>query len=131
MLGRDFCEVARAKGHVIAATDRADVVSGTDLSALDVTDLAAVREALEKVRPGIVFHFAALADVDRCETHPDEGYLANVIGTENVALACAAADLTLVFLREDKISRRVGHSKNRSQTLYLQSGMDVRGRPQR
>jgi dTDP-4-dehydrorhamnose reductase len=97
MLGRDFCEVARARGHDITATDRADVVAGMDLFELDVTELAAVRGALEKFRPEIVFHFAALADVDRCETHPDEGYLANVIGTENVALACSEADVTLAF----------------------------------
>jgi dTDP-4-dehydrorhamnose reductase len=88
MLGRDFCQVAEGKGHEVTATDLAD---------LDVTDIAAVKAAMDMVRPDVVFHFAALADVDRCETHPDEAYLANVIGTENVALACAGAGVRLAF----------------------------------
>ena len=97
MLGRDFCKVAEEKGHEVAPTDKSDAVAGTDLPELDVTDIAAVKSVLNNVRPDIVFHFAALADVDRCETHPDEGYLANVVGTENVALACADAGVALAF----------------------------------
>lgn len=88
MLGRDFYDVAGEFKHDVTATDIGD---------LDVTDAAAVKEAVSKVSPEIVFHFAAMTDVDRCETHPDEAYLANVIGTENVALCCADAGIPLVF----------------------------------
>lgn len=88
MLGRDFCDVARKMGHDVTATDIGDV---------DVTDLDAFKGAMSKANPETVFHFAAMTDVDRCETHPDEAYLANVIGTENVALCCAKAGVTLVF----------------------------------
>jgi len=88
MLGRDFCALAREMGH--------DVVE-TDIDELDVRDIAAFRRALREAKADIVFHFAAMTDVDRCETHPDEAYLANVIGTENVALCCAEADVPLVF----------------------------------
>jgi dTDP-4-dehydrorhamnose reductase len=88
MLGRDFCDVARELGHDITATDIGD---------LDVTQVGAVREALSKAAPEAVFHFGAMTDVDRCETHPDEAHLTNVIGTENVALCCAEADVPLVF----------------------------------
>jgi dTDP-4-dehydrorhamnose reductase len=88
MLGRDFCEVAKEMGHEVTATDVDD---------LDVTDIGALREALLKIRPEVLFHFAAMTDVDRCETHPDEAYHANVIGTENAALCCAEAGVPLVF----------------------------------
>jgi len=88
MLGRDFRDVAREEGHELVETD---------VDELDVTNLAAVRRAIEDIKPDAVFHFAAMTNVDRCETHPDEAYRANVIGTENVALCCAEMDVTLVF----------------------------------
>lgn len=88
MLGRDFCHLAEKMTHDVTKTDIGD---------LDVTDLGALRETMLRVKPEAVFHFAAMTDVDRCETHPDEAYLVNVIGTENVALCCAEAEVPLVF----------------------------------
>jgi dTDP-4-dehydrorhamnose reductase len=41
---------------------------------------------------------AALTNVDDCERKPDDAYLTNTIGTQNVALACQSVDATMVYI---------------------------------
>ncbi len=88
MVGRDFCEVAGRMGHQLTPTDADE---------LDVTDMSLLREIMLETKPDAVFHFAAMTDVDGCETRPDEAYRVNVIGTENVALCCANLNVPMVF----------------------------------
>ena len=73
-----------------------DVTEGSTF--LDVRDRAAVRTAVDVVRPDAVLHLAAATDVDRCEQEPDWAYDANAIGTQNVALACQARAIPLVYV---------------------------------
>lgn len=74
----------------------------TDIAAgflsLDVRDPAAVRAAMADLRPDVVLHLAAATDVDRCEQEPDWAFHSNAIGTHNVALACQAAAVPLVYV---------------------------------
>ncbi len=69
-----------------------------DLPEFDVTDPAQVRRALEGFRPDLVIHAAAMTNVDQCEAQPDPAYLANALGTQNVALACQRTGATLVYV---------------------------------
>jgi FlaA1/EpsC-like NDP-sugar epimerase len=55
---------------------------------LDVRDGELVSQWIEKTRPSIVFHAAALKHVPLLEDHPIEGVKTNVLGTVNVAEAC-------------------------------------------
>ena len=73
-----------------------DIAEGSTF--LDVRDPAAVRSAIVDAGADAVLHLAAATDVDRCEQEPDWAYGANAIGTQNVALACQAAAIPLVYL---------------------------------
>jgi CDP-glucose 4,6-dehydratase len=53
----------------------------------DVADLAAVRAAVERSRPEVVFHLAGLATVQLGLADPVATYTANVLGTANVLQA--------------------------------------------
>lgn len=54
-------------------------------------------------RPEVVFHAAALKHVPLVESHPDQGFLTNVVGTHNVAAAAAACVSTdMVLISTDK-----------------------------
>jgi FlaA1/EpsC-like NDP-sugar epimerase len=57
----------------------------------DVRDAAAVEEALQRHRPEVVFHAAALKHVTFLERFPSEAVKTNVWGTLNVLQAAAAA----------------------------------------
>ncbi len=55
---------------------------------LDVRDSHAVRAEFEECTPELVFHFAAIADVRRCEESNELARDTNVGGTKNVVEAC-------------------------------------------
>ncbi len=73
-----------------------DIVEG--FLRLDIRDPIAVKATLEHSKSDIVLHLAAATDVDRCEQKPDCAYHTNTIGTQNVALACQAFSVPLVYV---------------------------------
>jgi O-antigen biosynthesis protein WbqV len=69
----------------------------------DVRDTARIRSVLERVRPHLVFHAAALKHVPMVEANPLEGLLSNAFGTQNVADAARAVGCeAMVFISTDK-----------------------------
>lgn len=73
------------------------------LEPLDITDAAAVRALVARVRPELVLLPAAQPNVDRCEREPGESARVNVDGTRNVAEAAADAGARLVFFSTDYV----------------------------
>ena len=70
----------------------------------DIRDRLRVSDVLEREKPEIVFHAAALKHVPMVEANPMEGVLTNAVGTRNVADACLAADVKLmVQISTDKV----------------------------
>ncbi len=89
MMGTDLCRILAERDYNVTATD---------IEEMDVRDRDLVQDTVQKVRPQTVFHLAALTNVDDCEKSPDDSYLTNTIGTQNVALACQAIDSTMVYI---------------------------------
>lgn len=70
---------------------------------LDIGDLAAVRSAVDQVRPELVFNAAASTDVDGAEADPDTAFVGNALGPRNLALATAERSLELVHVSSDYV----------------------------
>src|SRR5438128_5940771 len=88
MVGSYFHELAGEFGEPLDLTD---------IDTLDVRDLDAVRGRIRPNQYSTVIHLAAETDVDRCEREPEHAYRVNATGTRNVALACRAAGITMVY----------------------------------
>jgi dTDP-4-dehydrorhamnose reductase len=97
MMGRDLTEVAEAAGHEVWPTDVERLARDPE-DRIDVTSVEALSQAVRTYEPGIIFHLAALTDVDGCETNPDAAYRVNTLGTENVALVCREYGLRLLYV---------------------------------
>ena len=54
----------------------------------DIRDPQSISDVIEKVRPDLVIHAAALKHLVILERFPREGYLTNILGTLNVAEIC-------------------------------------------
>ena len=94
--------LATGAGGMVGAYLPSDVIQ-TDVGELDITDAAAVDAAVEEHRPDVVYHLAAATNVDRCEQEPDQAYLVNALGTQNVALACRRHDAELVYVSSAQV----------------------------
>lgn len=83
-------------GHRLAAS-----LPGAVLSTADITDAAAIRSEIDRVRPRAVVNAAGKTgkpNVDWCESHPVETFRSNVTGALCLAEVCGAASVHLVHL---------------------------------
>jgi dTDP-4-dehydrorhamnose reductase len=78
-------------------------LDGCDLPELDVTHRKVIGTAIADFAPDVVIHAAAWTDVDGCARDPDKAYLINASGTQNVALACAICDASLVYVSTNEV----------------------------
>lgn len=84
--------IDREIGDSFSSLSRRDILC-------NVRDGARIRQWFEAEKPDVVFHAAALKHVPMVETHPDQGFLTNVVGTQNVtdaAAACGVADMVMI-----------------------------------
>lgn len=107
LLGSDLCRLLGQGNDLIgwARRPKRDLaLQGRGiLESVDITDPEAVTEGIERLRPQIVVHSAAMADVDACEVDPAVAHRVNVDGMENVARACAQVDAILVAISTDYV----------------------------
>lgn len=94
MLGQDMVAEFQRRGHDVIALDRAR---------LDITDLCAVREAVNSLKPDLVVNCAAYTDVDKAESEPDLAMAVNGLGPRNLALACEAHGAGLMHISTDYV----------------------------
>ena len=70
---------------------------------LDITDETSVDAYMMAHTPDVVLHLAALSNTWYCEQHPDESFLVNVVGSENVARAAARYGAKFIFFSSDQV----------------------------
>lgn len=93
MLGRAILEIWRSY-HEVIAPPRA---------ALDLAQPPQIFEAVRQIRPQVILHAAAMADVDRCESDPDLAFRVNTVGTACLAAAAYEIGATLIFISTDYV----------------------------
>jgi dTDP-4-dehydrorhamnose reductase len=94
MLGTDL---------VAALTARGADVTGMDRAGLDVTDAAAVTDAIACARPLVVVNCAAWTAVDDAEAEEERALAVNGGGAANLAAACARFGARLVQVSTDYV----------------------------
>lgn len=70
---------------------------------MDITAAGNVEKFIQETRPDAILHLAAISNTGYCEEHPDESYLVNVTGVENLAESAARHGCKLVFFSSDQI----------------------------
>lgn len=98
MLGKSFYEKAVEKygKENVMATDID--LNETWLTKLDVRDIREYESIMASWKPAIVFHLAALTDLEYCEKHPNEAWNTNALGSENAAILCRKYDALLIYI---------------------------------
>ena len=94
MLGTDL---------VAALASRGEPVTGMDRASLDVTDAAAVTDAIGRGQPDVVVNCAAWTAVDDAEAAEEQASAVNAGGAVNLAASCAALGARLVQVSTDYV----------------------------
>jgi dTDP-4-dehydrorhamnose reductase len=94
MLGTDLVALLTSAGESVTPLGR---------GALDITDGAAVKEAVATSQPDVVVNCAAWTAVDDAEAHEDQALAVNGHAVANLATACADVGAALVHVSTDYI----------------------------
>ncbi len=100
MLGQDLVPALQQAGHEVVSADRTE---GHGCLPLDITDLDQVRRVLADLRPEAIINSAAYTNVDAAETDEAAAYRINALGSWNLALACQAIDIPLMYVSTDYV----------------------------
>lgn len=82
---------------------KASEVFYSEIGDLDITDKASVDACMERLRPNVVFHCAAMTNVDGCEEVPEQANQINGIAAGHVAEACEKVGAKMVFVSSDYV----------------------------
>jgi len=90
-------------GSALQSALSADHLLLLDLPEHDITDFEQMQHLIGEFRPQVVIHTAAFTNVDGCERDPETAYRVNVLGTQNVALACQRCHATMLYISTDYV----------------------------
>jgi dTDP-4-dehydrorhamnose reductase len=90
-------------GRALQQSLRAYEVTALGHSDLDITDAAAVRNAVTSARPDVIIHAAAWTDTAACERDPVRALLVNGEGARNAAEACREAGAALLYVSSNEV----------------------------
>ncbi len=98
MLNSGYAEI----GAIPAEYKDADIMA-VDRDEVDLTDSAALQQALDAFQPDIIINCAAFTNVDGCEQQQDTAFLVNSVAAQQLALYANKADCKLVQVSTDYV----------------------------
>src|SRR5215467_4375899 len=93
-LGVELVRELKSRRYSVSAFDRHEV---------DISDSAAVENALARADVAVVLNAAAYNQVDVAEKEPQAAFLVNGLAVRNIALACRQIDARLVHFSTDYV----------------------------
>lgn len=70
---------------------------------LNITNRNEVLKLIEKVRPDIIIHTAAIGSVDFCEKNKDMSWVTNVEGTKNIIEAAKKCNSEIIYISSNAV----------------------------
>jgi len=95
MLGRAVYEYFNARTTVKATDIDLNIPW---LSYADVRDYNSINESIGEFNPDFILNLAALTDLEYCERNPENAWLTNALGAENIALIANRLEVPLVYI---------------------------------
>jgi dTDP-4-dehydrorhamnose reductase len=90
-------------GQALQTALARDDMLGLDLPEADITAPSSIIDKVAGYQPDVVIHAAAMTDVDGCEQDPELAFRVNVIGTQNMALACERCGAAMVHVSTNDV----------------------------
>ncbi len=68
------------------------------LSYADVRDYSSISQSILDFNPDAIINLAAITDMEECERDPDNAWLTNSLGAENIALIASQLDVPHIYI---------------------------------
>ena len=95
-------QLGRAINQVYKNSSEYECVN-TDVNDLDITNIDAVLQYVDGIKPYAIINCAAHTNVNRCETDVDNAYRINAIGPRNLSIAATRAGAKLMHVSTDYV----------------------------
>lgn len=105
-LGYDIVKELNKRGFTVVGSDlETKSTCACKYIQLDITDKSAVEKVFMACKPDVVIHCAAWTAVDAAEAEENQEkvHKVNVVGTENIALACKALYIKMMYISTDYV----------------------------
>ncbi|MGL5081573.1 MAG: SDR family oxidoreductase [Microcoleaceae cyanobacterium] len=103
-LGWNICQVAQARWQVYGTYHAHRVeYSGVNFVRVNLTDVQALKDLFNTLKPDAVIHAAAQSKPNFCQLHPDETYLVNVMAAIQIAELCGDRNIPCAFTSTDLV----------------------------
>jgi len=96
MLGEAIFSTFSGNNNQVLATDID--LNEEWLCKLDVRNMKECEDVFKSFNPDIVLHLAALTDLEYCERNPEQTWITNALGTENMALLAQKYNALMVYI---------------------------------
>lgn len=103
MLGSDLAEAFRPRFVTVGITREPVDYLGIPFCVRDLTHRQETLAIIQRESPHVIFHAAAMADVDGCQNHRYEALQDNLEATKNVVEASNRAGAWLIFFSTDYV----------------------------
>lgn len=121
LFGKGLTQVLR-DGHTVHPLTRAE---------MDITNAGQVDSVIQKIRPDVVIHSAAIPDLDICDAEPAKAFLVNVHGTRYVIEAARRAGARVAYISTDAVfdgeARRPYRETDATRPLTVYGRTKLRG----
>ena len=101
LIGEHLSRAAEQAGAGVVGTYHSHAIPG--LRHLDIRDRENVELLFAEIGPAVVYLTAALPNVDRCETNPEETWETNVLGVRHVVGGARSVGAKLVYFSSDYV----------------------------
>jgi dTDP-4-dehydrorhamnose reductase len=80
-----------------------DIGRISEIFSLDIRDVKRLDDIIDRVKPDIIIHTAALSRVGECEANEDTAYTINQEGSKNIAIASSRINAKLFHISTDLV----------------------------
>jgi len=114
-LGYNLCAFMQGRWNVYGTyLSHPFSVSGCTAVPLDITRGDAVQNAVDRIRPSVIIHAAAISSPDDCEKNPASAQAVNVDGTANILEAARKCSCRVIYISTDMVfdGKKGGYSES-------------------
>ena len=105
LLGLNFCLAVDGKKHKVTGVDYRNPLKWINfkMTQANLTKTGSIERIINEVKPDVILHCAANANVDDCENHPEDAEAVNSVLPGEIAEAASNHKIKMIHISTDAV----------------------------